>query len=321
MTNLLLRKIIHIDMDCFYAAVEIRDNQSLANKPVAVGGSKEHRGVLCTCNYIARKLGIHSAMSTTEALRICPELVVLPVNMDKYKSVSLEIQQIFKKFTHLVEPLSLDEAYLDVSDSLYNAGSATLIATEIRKIIWNEQRLVASAGISINKLLAKIASGWNKPNGMFIIRPEEVASFIADLPVNKLFGVGNITAKKLYQLRIKNCSDLQQYPLAELRRRFGKRGVTLFYQARGIDLRSVEPNITKKSLSVEHTFTHDIINVDEALIYLTNMHQELELRLTNAKLLDRLQTQYLKIIHLIHLVHLLFFNFEFFNQVCITING
>jgi DNA polymerase-4 len=159
------RKIIHIDMDCFYAAVEIRDNPSLVSKAVAVGGAASARGVLCTCNYIARSFGLHSAMATSNAMRLCPELVLLPVNMAKYKAVSQQIQAIFKQFTVLVEPLSLDEAYLDVTNSQHNSGSATLIAEAIRHEIWQTHQLTASAGVAANKFLAKIASGWNKPNG------------------------------------------------------------------------------------------------------------------------------------------------------------
>lgn len=177
--NILIpRKIIHIDMDCFYAAIEIRDNPSLNNKPVAVGGAANQRGVLCTCNYIARKYGVHSAMPTAVAQRLCPGLVVLPVNMPKYKSVSQSINSIFQQFTDLVEPLSLDEAFLDVTHSIYCRGSATLMAQAIRETIFKEQQLTASAGVAPNKFLAKIASAWNKPNGLFVITPEEV-SFLA----------------------------------------------------------------------------------------------------------------------------------------------
>lgn len=189
------RKIIHVDMDCFYAGIEIRDNPSLATKPVAVGGASNQRGVLCTCNYIARQYGVRSAMPTAIAYRHCPDLIVLPVNMPKYRQISESIHRIFKEFTELVEPLALDEAFLDVSESSLYRGSATWIAEAIRNKIWQKEQLTASAGVAPNKFLAKIASGWNKPNGVFVIRPEQILSFVSQLPVTKLFGVGKVTAK------------------------------------------------------------------------------------------------------------------------------
>ncbi len=253
------RKIIHVDMDCFYAAVEIRDNPSLADKPVAVGGSSDERGVLCTCNYIARKFNVRSAMSTAYAKKLCPDLIVLPVNMNKYREIAEIIRQIFFEFTPLVEPLSLDEAYLDVTNSLHHQGSATLIAQAIRQKIWDIVHLTASAGVSTNKLLAKIASGWNKPNGLFVIRPQEIEPFIKNLPVDELFGVGKVTAKKLHELGIKTCADLQKFSLLDLKNHFGEKGsARLYEQCRGIDNRNVEPNRERKSLSVEQTFQYDI---------------------------------------------------------------
>jgi len=211
-----MKKIIHIDMDCFYAAVEIRDNPALADKPVAVGGLAEERGVLCTCNYIARKYKVRSAMATAYAKRLCPNLIVLPVNMNKYREVANVIHGIFREFTDLVEPLSLDEAYLDVSDSPFFQGSATLIAKAIREKIWDTVNLTASAGVAPNKFLAKIASGWNKPNGLFVVRPQDVDGFVQQLAVDELFGVGKVTAKKLHDLGLKTCLDLQKKSLPEL---------------------------------------------------------------------------------------------------------
>lgn len=279
-----LRKIIHIDMDCFYAAIEIRDNPQLANLPVAVGGSHESRGVLCTCNYIARKYGIHSAMPTITAKRLCPDLVVLPVNIVKYKQVSRQIQAIFCEYTDLVEPLSLDEAYLDVSNSQYYQGSATLIAENIRSQIWNSQKLTASAGVAPNKFLAKIASSWNKPNGIFVIRPEEVESFVAQLSVDKLFGVGKVTAAKLAGLNIQTCMDLQKFSLTELINRFGKLGNALYYQARGTDNRAVISNRQRKSLSVETTFASNIEDMNKAMQVLAELYVSFERRLLDARL-------------------------------------
>lgn len=275
------RKIIHIDMDCFYAAVEIRDNPSLASKAVAVGGAASQRGVLCTCNYIARSFGLHSAMATSNAMRLCPELVLLPVNMAKYKAVSKQIQVIFKQFTDLVEPLSSDEAYLDVTNSQQHSGSATLIAEAIRYEIWHQHQLTASAGVAANKFLAKIASGWNKPNGIYVIRPEQSLDFIAGLPVNKLFGVGKVTASKLAALNIKTCTDLQAYSLPELSGRFGKLGRQLYYQVRGIDSRPVEPNRPRKSVSVENTFVQDLTEYNQAITEINQLYSRLELRTAN----------------------------------------
>lgn len=250
------RKIIHIDMDSFYASVEIRDNPSLAKLPVAVGGSGA-RGVLCTCNYIARDYGVRSAMSSKLALQKCPELLILPVNMAKYQEVSKSVQQIFYQFTDLVEPLSLDEAYLDVTDNPDFQNSATLIAQEIRRLIWETEHLTASAGVAPNKFLAKIASAWNKPNGLFVIPPEKVISFVNDLEVSKIFGVGRVTNQKLQSLGIKTCRDLQKFNITELTNYFGKLGHTLYHQSRGIDNRVVNNNRSRKSLSVETTFLED----------------------------------------------------------------
>ncbi|MFC1748823.1 DNA polymerase IV [Pseudomonadota bacterium] len=251
------RKIIHIDMDCFYAAIEVRDNPALQGKPVAVGGQPNTRGVLCTCNYEARKFGIHSAMPSSHAARLCPELTILPVNFDKYRKASREIREIFHHYTDLIEPLSLDEAYLDVSGSPLHSGSATLIAAQIRQEIFESQRITASAGIAPNKMLAKIASDWNKPNGQFVITPDKVEAFIAELPVKKLFGVGKVTAEKLHKHNINTCGDIQKYPLTEFVTLFGHWGGHLHKIAQGIDDRSVITEWKRKSLSVENTFNKD----------------------------------------------------------------
>jgi DNA polymerase-4 len=266
-----MKKIIHIDMDCFYAAIEMRDNPRLKNKPVAVGGNPEKRGVICSCNYIARKFGVHSAMATAKALRICPKLILLPVNMEKYRAASEKIHKIFRSFTDIIEPLSLDEAYLDVTDCKHFCGSATLIAKSIRdKINW-QLKLTASAGVAPNKLLAKIASDWNKPNGQLVITPENIESFISSLPVKKIFGVGKVTAEKLTKLGIKTCADLQKISLHDLIKRFGNFGAQLYELCRGIDNREVKPNRIRKSLSVEETFMQDLVSQDECLAKLPNM--------------------------------------------------
>lgn len=277
------RKIIHIDMDCFYAAVETCDNPQLANLPVAVGGSAEKRGVLCTCNYIARKFGLHSAMATAYALKLCPELVLIHPDFKKYKEVSRQIHQIFRQYTDLVEPLALDEAYLDVTDSLHEQGSATKIAEKIRIQIYKELNLTCSAGVSSNKFLAKIASDWNKPNGILVIPPQQISAFIKQLPVKKLFGVGKATAAKLQKMKIETCHDLQKLSLPDLTFHFGKLGTMLYYQSRGIDNRQVNPNRPRKSLSVERTFAKNITaaEVDHQLVIL---YQEFSRRFQESKI-------------------------------------
>jgi DNA polymerase-4 len=282
-------------MDCFYAAIEIRDNPDLAHSPVAVGGQPEDRSVLCTCNYIARKFGVRSAMASAYAVRLCPNLIILPVNMQKYQEASQLIHQIFRQYTSIIEPLSLDEAYLDVSNSTHCQGSATWIAQEIRKKIADTTGLAASAGIAPNKFLAKIASGWNKPNGQFVIRPHEVDNFVKELSVEELFGVGKVTAKKMHRLGFKTCSDLQKVPLMQLAAHFGKFGERLYEQCRGIDNRAVEPDRLRKSLSVERTFKNDIPLNIECETILSELYTTLIKRIQKQAPDRMIKNQYLKI--------------------------
>ncbi|RYD34079.1 MAG: DNA polymerase IV, partial [Verrucomicrobiaceae bacterium] len=230
------RKIIHIDMDCFYAAIEERENPSLRGKPLAVGGSSR-RGVLTTANYEARKYGCRSAMPVFKALELCPHLTLVPVRFDLYRAESSRIRAIFGRFTEIIEPLSLDEAYLDVS---HLESSGAVIAREIRAQIREERGITASAGIARNKLVAKIASEWNKPDGQHEVTPEEFDAFIAALPVGKLWGVGKKMRGKLAALGVETCADLQRIDKIELARRFGKWGLELWDLARGIDDRPVE---------------------------------------------------------------------------------
>ena len=197
-----MRKIIHCDADCFFAAVEMRDDHSLVGRPLAIGGAVERRGVISTCNYEARAFGVRSAMATAMAKRLCPELLVLPHSMDKYKQASLQMRDIFQDYSSLVEPLSLDEAFIDVSHSLQCRGSATLMAQEIRQRVLEEVGITVSAGVAANKFLAKIASDWNKPNGLCVIPPNKTDRFVSQLPVDRLFGVGRVTADKLHQMGI-----------------------------------------------------------------------------------------------------------------------
>jgi DNA polymerase-4 len=289
------KKIIHIDMDCFYAAIEIRDNPSLAQKPIAIGGSPDKRGVICTCNYIARKYGIHSAMATSRAYQLCPNLIVLPINMQKYRESSEKILSICREFTDLIEPLSLDEAYLDVSNVAFLKGSATLIAREIKRRIWNSENLIASAGVAPNKFLAKIASGWKKPNGLFVIRPQDIEEFLKILPVDELYGVGKVTASKLHRLGLKTCTDLQAVPLPTLIDTFGKMGQRLYEQCRGIDDRNVQPNRIRKSISVEHTFPQDIPSLDACIDIIDKLYKDLQKRIQNTSSERQIKNQFVKI--------------------------
>ena len=273
------RKIIHIDMDCFFAAVEMRENPRLVGKPVAVGGLPNQRGVLSTCNYEARKFGLHSAMSTAQALKLCPNLVLLPVNMPLYKQVSQQIHQIFRRYTEIIEPLSLDEAYLDVTGCTQCHGSATWIAAEIRQAIWHELNLTASAGVAPLKFLAKIASDKNKPNGQFVIKPEDVAEFIHTLPLKKIPGVGKVTYEKLAQLGFHTCGDIQNSKQHLIYQHFGKFGQRLWDFSHGIDRRHVEVNRPRKSLAVENTLLQDIDELTEAEKIVEEQYQKLIFRI------------------------------------------
>jgi DNA polymerase-4 len=271
-----MRKIIHLDMDAFFAAVEMRDNPSLRNVPMAVGGSKDRRGVLCTSNYEARKYGVRAAMPTAHALKLCPQLVLVKPNFHKYAEASEKVFEIFHEFTDFVEPMSLDEAYLDVSNSTDFKGSATLIAQEIRKQIFARTQLTASAGIAPNKLLAKLASDINKPNGLFTVSPNLVEGFIEKMPIERIWGIGKVTAKKMNEMGIKTCKDMQSYTRSELIHLFGKFGDMLFDFCRGTDEREVETEYERKSLGTEETFSCDIKNFEEMKEHVARMFQEVK---------------------------------------------
>lgn len=280
--NLTTRKIIHIDMDCFYASIEIRDNPDLQDKPVAVGGALSQRGVLSTCNYIARRFGLHSAMPTAQALKLCPDLVLLPVNMPLYKQVSQQIRQIFLRYTDRVEPLSLDEAYLDVTDCRQCSGSATWIAQAIRRAIFDEVGLTASAGVAPLKFLAKIASDQNKPNGQCVIKPEEVAEFVRTLALHKIPGVGKVTTQRLAQLGLQTCADVQRFDLTILLHQFGKIGRRIWSFSHGIDEREVQPHRVRKSVGVETTLSANISHFDDGLRILDRLYPMLLQRVQHA---------------------------------------
>ena len=236
----------------------MRDDPSLRELPVAVGGRADQRGVVATCNYAARAFGVRSAMATATALQRCPNLMVIRPAMDKYRLASRQILAIYRDYTDLVEPLSLDEAYLDVTNATQHGGSATLIAAEMRARIAETVGITASAGIAPNKFVAKIASDWNKPNGQFVVRPHEVDAFVAALPVKKLHGVGKVTAARLHALGVETCNDLRIWPRADLLHHFGKFGERLYRLCRGIDERPVDPNSARKSVSVEETYVTDL---------------------------------------------------------------
>ena len=265
------RKIIHVDMDCFYAAIEIRDDPSLQGKPVAVGGASNSRGVLCTCNYEARKYGIHSAMPSSQAARLCPELIIVPVNFEKYRASSKAIHQILNKYTDIIEPLSLDEAYLDVSECDVFDGSATLIAQQIRQDIFNSIQLTASAGISFNKFLAKLASDQNKPNGQFVIKPGEAQTYLKTLPIGRFYGVGKVTEARMHAAGIKTGGDLKNKNISELQKLFGNSAEYYFNISRGIDFRQVSSLRVRKSLGAETTFQKDVSDLNEMQKILTGL--------------------------------------------------
>jgi len=273
-----IRKIIHIDMDAFYASVEQKDNPELRGKPIAVGGSKE-RGVVAAASYEARKFGVRSAMPSVTAAKRCPELIFVKPRFSRYAEVSRQIRDIFFEYTDLVEPLSLDEAYLDVTENKKGVDYATQIAREIRKKIYDITGLTASAGISYNKFLAKTASDINKPNGQYVILPEDAEAFLRKFPIHKFFGIGKVTAEKMKQAGIFTGGDLRKKSLEDLTLRYGKSGGYYYNICRGIDNRKVQPDRERKSLSVEHTFERDLMTLDEVHVSLDKLSDELIRRL------------------------------------------
>lgn len=278
-----MRKIIHIDMDCFFAAVEMRDNPALRDIPIAIGGSRVQRGVISTANYPARKFGVRSAMPTGMALKLCPHLTLLPGRFEAYREASHHIREIFSRYTSLIEPLSLDEAYLDVSDSLHCHGSATLMAQEIRQTIFDELSLTASAGVAPIKFLAKIASDLNKPNGQFVLTPDDVPAFLKTLPLAKIPGVGKVSAAKLESMGLRTCDDVQKSDLAMLLKRFGKFGRILWERSQGIDEREINNDRQRKSIGVERTLEEDIHEWSDCEAIIDRLYPELERRLAKVR--------------------------------------
>lgn len=272
----------------------MRDDPALRDKPIAVGGRPEQRGVVATCNYEARKYGVRSAMATAQAMRRCPDLIVLPPAMDKYRAASRQILSIYRDYTELVEPLSLDEAYLDVTHASAQR-SATAIAQEIRERIFETVGITASAGIAPNKFIAKIASDWNKPNGQFVVKPQQVDAFVSVLPVSKLFGVGKVTAARLNQLGAETCGDLRTWPLHELLQHFGKFGERLYDLCRGIDERPVDPSSERKSVSVEETYSTDLHDLDTCRQEMRDLIAKLHARVQRAQAGDNVHKLFVKI--------------------------
>lgn len=261
-----MRKIVHIDMDAFYASVEQRDDPQLRGKPVVVAW-RGNRSVVCAASYEARKFGVRSAMPAVRAERLCPNGIFLSPDFTRYRAVSRQVREIFMRHTDLIEPLSLDEAYLDVSENKTGLPTATQVARTIREQIRSELSLTASAGVAPNKFLAKIASDWKKPNGLFVIQPEEIDSFLLPLPVDRLPGVGKITEEKLKQLEVQTIADLRRMALPTLEGRFGRYGVRLYELARGIDKSEVVPDRPTQSISAEDTFEQDVLLTEmEAMI-------------------------------------------------------
>lgn len=281
-----MRKIIHIDMDAFYASIEQRDNEEYQGKPLAVGYAGD-RGVVAAASYEARKYGVRSAMPSKTALRKCPHLIFVPARFDVYKSDSNQIMDIFLEYTDLVEPLSLDEAFLDVTENHKNIPYATQIAKEIKKKIYEATSLNASAGVSYNKFLAKIASDYKKPNALFVIRPKDAEAFVESLPIERFYGVGKVTAQKMHQLGIKDGLELKSRSEAELVANFGKAGHMYYMNARAIDDRKVEPNRERKSVGAENTFSNDIESLDELAIELDEIAQDVINRIERSGFLGR----------------------------------
>lgn len=288
-----LRKIIHVDMDAFYASVEQLDNPELRGKAVAVGGG-ESRGVVSAASYEARKFGVRSAMSGFLAKKKCPHLIFVRPRFDRYRQVSQQIREIFHEYTDLVEPLSLDEAYLDVTQNKKGNPSATMIAQEIRQKILEKTGLTASAGISVNKFIAKVASDYNKPNGQKTVNPDEVLEFLEKLAIGKFYGVGKVTEEKMYQLGIFTGADLKQKSVEYLTEHFGKSGAYYYHVVRGIHNGQVKPDRTVKSVGTEHTFFENLVSEVFMLEKLELIADELERRLKKKKIAGKTVTLKIK---------------------------
>lgn len=273
------RKIIHVDADSFYASVEERDNPALAGLPVVVGGRPDGRGVIATANYVARSYGVRSAMPSAQALRLCPTLTFIKPDMAKYREASQGMHRVFARYTDLIEPLSLDEAYLDVSDTEHHQGSATRIAQAIKQEVYESVGIRVSAGVSINKFLAKVASDWEKPDGLTVLPPSDVAAFVRDLPLRKLPGVGPKFAQTLADQGFTLAHELLALERRECVKRYGAFGDRLYHLIRGVDPRPVKTSRQRKSVSVENTYSEDLLDQDACLAKLPELLEKLEQRM------------------------------------------
>ncbi|MCD6329264.1 MAG: DNA polymerase IV [Candidatus Cloacimonetes bacterium] len=289
-----IRKIIHIDMDAFFAAVEVRDNSQYKGKPLIVGGDPNSRGVVATCSYEARKYGIHSAMASAVAYRLCPHAIFVHGRYEVYSKISKQIRGIFDEYSHLVEPVSIDEAYLDVTYNKKGMKSATLIAKDIRNRIFKETGLTASAGVSYNMFLAKVASDMDKPDGLVVIPPDKAKEVLEGLPIGKFYGIGKVTEKKMQMLDIHTGKDLKAQSLEELIRHFGKAGKYYYYIVRGIDKREVTPERVIKSIGNENTFAIDIDDINEMKEYLARCAEKIEERMCKHNVAGRTITLKIK---------------------------
>jgi DNA polymerase-4 len=270
------RKIVHIDMDAFFASIEQKDTPAFRGKPVIVGGKPQNRGVVAACSYEARRFGVHSAMPCSQAARLCPQAIFTKPRMDRYREISARVMAIFHRYSQLVEPLSLDEAFLDVTINSHNQPSATIIAGRILDQIYQELQLTASAGVSYNKFLAKVASGYKKPNGLTTIPPAQALDFLTTLPIRKFFGVGKVTEKKMLSLGIRTGYDLRQQTEEQLIFHFGKAGSFLYNIVRGVDNRPVEPARTRKSIGSETTLSLDTKDENEIKYILRQLAEQIE---------------------------------------------
>ncbi|QUX97136.1 DNA polymerase IV [Marinomonas sp. CT5] len=289
------RKIIHIDADCFYAAIEMRDDPDLRDIPIAIGGPEGGRGVLSTANYAARVFGVRSAMPTSVAKRLCPALLVIPGNMNKYRVASEQMHAIFREFTDIIEPLSLDEAYLDVTNTKVFQGSATRIAEEIRSRILAEVGITVSAGVATNKFIAKVASDWDKPDGLTVVTPDKQFEFVSNVPVKFISGIGRVAQEKLAALGVFKCADLQNLDFSILQKSFGSMAFRLSQFALGIDDRPVKVSRERKSVSVEHTFSKDLPDLNACQAVLPILLADLKKRMAGKNYESQLIKYYLKV--------------------------
>ncbi len=290
-----MRKIIHCDADCFFVALEVRDSPDLIGLPVAVGGDPARRGVISTCSYEARASGVHSAMASAHAKRLCPQLIILPHCMEKYRVAAEQMRRVFLDYSDNIEPASLDEAYIDVTATHHCLGSATLIAKDIRRRIKHEVGITISAGVAANKFLAKVASDWQKPNGLTVVEPNRTAFFLKRLPVSCLPGVGPCSLRKLHHKNVFNCNDLQQLSESELVYEFGVFGKRLHQLSRGDDNRPVKMREFRKSLSVEHTSNIDIPSLDKCYPLLSTLFERLHRRIDELSSRQKINKCFIKL--------------------------